>query len=97
MLRDQSRHGRIKLICVLLHQGWHTTRLAYASMALPILCNIYARRIIAPLEIVSAILHVLLLIVFVVSHSICKVLIAGDACASSAVTCGPRYLGISAD
>ena len=47
-------------------QGWHTTLLAYASMALPIFCNIYARRIIAPLEIISAILHVLLLIVFVV-------------------------------
>ncbi|KAK4546655.1 hypothetical protein LTR36_001873 [Oleoguttula mirabilis] len=47
-------------------QGWHTTLLAYASMALPIFCNIYARRLIAPLEIVSAILHVLLLIVFVV-------------------------------
>ncbi|KAK4916430.1 hypothetical protein LTR49_015528 [Elasticomyces elasticus] len=47
-------------------QGWHTTLLAYASMALPIFCNIYARKIIAPLEIVSAVLHVLLLIVFVV-------------------------------
>ena len=47
-------------------QGWHTTLLAYASMALPIVCNIYARRIIAPLEIAAAILHVLLLIVFVV-------------------------------
>lgn len=47
-------------------QGWHTTLLAYASMAVPIFCNLYARRLIAPLEIVSAILHVLLLIVFVV-------------------------------
>ena len=47
-------------------QGWHTTLLAYASMAVPIFCNIYARQIIAPLEIASAILHVLLLIVFVV-------------------------------
>ncbi|KAK5127957.1 hypothetical protein LTR85_005074 [Meristemomyces frigidus] len=47
-------------------QGWHTTLLAYASMALPIFCNIYARRLIAPLEIASAILHVLLLIVFIV-------------------------------
>ncbi|TKA64346.1 hypothetical protein B0A55_09544, partial [Friedmanniomyces simplex] len=47
-------------------QGWHTTLLAYASMALPIFCNIYARRLIAPLEIASAVLHVLLLIVFVV-------------------------------
>ncbi|KAK3083589.1 hypothetical protein LTR53_020139, partial [Teratosphaeriaceae sp. CCFEE 6253] len=35
-------------------QGWHTTLLAYASMALPIFCNIYARRLIAPLEIASA-------------------------------------------
>ncbi|KAK4553243.1 hypothetical protein LTR86_009773 [Recurvomyces mirabilis] len=46
--------------------GWHTTLLAYASMAVPIFCNIYARHIIAPIEIASAILHVLLLIVFVV-------------------------------
>jgi choline transport protein len=49
-----------------VYKGWHTTLLAYASMAIPIFCNIYARRIIAPLEIVAAILHVLLLIVFVV-------------------------------
>ena len=47
-------------------QGWHTTLLAYASMVLPMFCNIYARRLIAPLEIISAIMHVLLLIVFVV-------------------------------
>lgn len=46
--------------------GWHTTLLAYASMALPILCNIYARRLIAPLEIAAAVMHVLLLIAFVV-------------------------------
>ncbi|KAK5173710.1 uncharacterized protein LTR77_002391 [Saxophila tyrrhenica] len=46
--------------------AWHTTLLAYASMGIPVLCNIYARRLIAPLEIVAAILHVLLLIVFVV-------------------------------
>ena len=46
--------------------GWHTTLLAYASLAIPVLCNVYARHLIAPLEIVSAILHVLLLIVVVV-------------------------------
>ena len=47
-------------------QGWHTMLLAWASMALPIFCNLYARKILAPLEITSAILHVLGLIVFVV-------------------------------
>lgn len=49
-----------------VYQGWHTTLLAYASLAIPVFCNIYARKIIAPLEIVAAVLHVLLLIVFVV-------------------------------
>lgn len=47
-------------------QGWHTMLLSWASMALPIFCNLYARRILAPLEIAAAILHVLGFIVFVV-------------------------------
>ena len=40
--------------------------LAWASMAVPIFCNLYARRILASLEIAAAILHVLGLVVFVV-------------------------------
>jgi choline transport protein len=47
-------------------KGWHTMLLSWASMALPIFCNVYARRILAPLEIAAAILHVLGFIVFVV-------------------------------
>jgi choline transport protein len=47
-------------------QGWHTMLLSWASMALPIFCNVYARRILAPIEIAAAILHVLGFIVFVV-------------------------------
>ena len=47
-------------------QGWHTTLLAYASFVLPVICNVYARKVLAPLEIVSAVLHVILFITFVV-------------------------------
>jgi choline transport protein len=47
-------------------KGWHTMLLSWASMALPIFCNVYARKILAPLEIAAAILHVLGFIVFVV-------------------------------
>jgi amino acid permease len=47
-------------------KGWHNMLLSWASMALPIFCNVYARRILAPLEIAAAILHVLGFIVFVV-------------------------------
>jgi hypothetical protein len=32
-------------------KGWHNMLLSWASMALPIFCNVYARRILAPLEI----------------------------------------------
>lgn len=47
-------------------KGWHTMLLSWASMALPIFCNVYARKILAPLEIAAAILHVLGFVVFVV-------------------------------
>lgn len=47
-------------------KGWHTTLLSWASCLLPIVCNIYARRILAPLEIAAALLHILLFIAVIV-------------------------------
>ncbi len=50
----------------LIRQGWHGTLLAWAILALPLFCNIWARRILAPLEVLGGIVHVALFIVFVV-------------------------------
>ncbi|KAK6369786.1 hypothetical protein LTS17_009236 [Exophiala oligosperma] len=47
-------------------KGWHGTLLAWSILALPLICNIWARRILAPLEVVGGIVHVALFIVFVV-------------------------------
>lgn len=44
---------------------WHGTLLAWAILFLPIICNIFARRIMAPLEILGGILHIVLFVVFV--------------------------------
>lgn len=44
---------------------WHGTLLAWAILALPLLCNVFARRILPPLEIVGGIGHIVFFIVFV--------------------------------
>ena len=46
-------------------QGWHGTLLAYAILAIPLFANIFARRVLAPLEIMGGIVHIALFVVFV--------------------------------
>jgi choline transport protein len=47
-------------------KGWHGTLLAWAILALPLLCNVFARRLLAPVEVLGGILHIALFVVFVV-------------------------------
>jgi len=44
---------------------WHGTLLAWAVIALPLLCNIWARRILPPLEIIGGIGHFVFLIAII--------------------------------
>ncbi len=46
-------------------QRWHGTLLAWAVMALPVFCNIFARRILPPLEIIGGIGHFVFLVAFI--------------------------------
>lgn len=47
-------------------QPFHGTLLAWAILALPLFCNIFARKILAPLEIIGGVLHIALFVVFIV-------------------------------
>jgi len=47
-------------------EAYHGTLLAWAILALPLLCNIFARKVLAPLEIIGGILHIALFVVFIV-------------------------------
>ena len=47
-------------------QKHHGTLLAWAILALPLFCNIFARKILAPLEVMGGILHITLFVVFIV-------------------------------
>jgi hypothetical protein len=47
-------------------ERWHGTLLTWAVLAVPVVCNIFARRALAPLEIVGGVTHILFLIVYVV-------------------------------
>jgi choline transport protein len=47
-------------------QKYHGTLLAWAILALPLFCNIFARRVLAPLEVMGGILHIALFVVFIV-------------------------------
>lgn len=47
-------------------QRWHGTLLTWACLAIPLLCNIFARRALAPLEIIGGVAHIVFLVVIVV-------------------------------
>ena len=47
-------------------KGWHGTLLAWAVLSLPVLCNIFARKALAPIEILGGITHITFLIVYAV-------------------------------
>lgn len=65
-------NGQIIQVLILLNnetyipEGWHGTLLAWAVLAIPLLCNIFARRVLAPLEILGGLVHIGLFVVFVV-------------------------------
>lgn len=47
-------------------QRWHGTLLVWACLAIPLLCNIYARKLLTTLEIIGGISHLIFMIVVVV-------------------------------
>ena len=47
-------------------QRWHGTLLVWACLAIPLLCNMYARKVLAPLEIIGGISHLIFMVVVVV-------------------------------
>ena len=47
-------------------QRWHGTLLAWAVLAVPLLCNIFARKVLPALEVLGGIIHVALFVVFVI-------------------------------
>jgi len=47
-------------------KNWHGTLFAWAILSLPVLCNIFARKALAPIEIIGGITHITFLIVYVV-------------------------------
>ncbi|PWY92110.1 hypothetical protein BO70DRAFT_348539 [Aspergillus heteromorphus CBS 117.55] len=40
-------------------QNWHGTLLVFAALFLPLLINIFARRLLAPVEVLSGVIHIL--------------------------------------
>jgi choline transport protein len=49
-----------------LPEGWHGTLFAWAVLAIPVLCNIFARKLLAPIEYIGGFTHMGFLIVYVV-------------------------------
>jgi len=49
------------------YQRWHGSLLAIACMMVPVVVNIFARKALAPLEVVGAITHVVFLIAWIVT------------------------------
>jgi amino acid transporter len=49
-----------------IYKGWHVTLIGYATVAVPLIFNVFARRTLKPIEIIGAILHTIFFIVFVV-------------------------------
>ena len=46
-------------------QRWHGTLFSYAILPIPLFCNIFARRVLQPLELVGGALHIGLFIAFI--------------------------------
>jgi choline transport protein len=51
-------------------ERWHGTLLTWAVLAIPVACNVFARRALAPLEIIGGVTHILFLILFVVTLAV---------------------------
>jgi choline transport protein len=46
-------------------ERWHGTLLAWSTLAIPVICNIFTRRVLAPVEIIGGVTHIVFWIVFV--------------------------------
>lgn len=44
---------------------WHTSLVMIAVMILPILCNLWLRKVLAPFQVTGGVLHVGLFVVFI--------------------------------
>jgi choline transport protein len=49
---------------------WHGTLLTWAVLVLPILCNLFARRILPALEIVGALGHIIFFLVIIITLAV---------------------------
>ena len=49
-----------------VYKGWHTTLIGYATVAVPLVFNIFARKTLKPIEYVGVALHFMFFIIFVV-------------------------------
>ena len=45
---------------------WHGTLLAWASLIVPVLCNVFARKLLGPIEIAGGITHIAFWVIWVV-------------------------------
>src|SRR5271155_845269 len=70
-------------------QKYHGTLLAWAILALPLFCNLFARKILAPLEVMGGILHLALFVVFIV------VLVVMSPRSSASFVFGTTITGLS--
>lgn len=53
-----------------IYRRWHGTLLAWAALVVPVLCNIFARRILPTLEIIGGIGHVVFFIAIVATLAV---------------------------
>lgn len=49
-----------------VYERWHGTLLSWAFIVFPVICNVYGRRLLAPLEIIGGVCHLLFFICTVV-------------------------------
>lgn len=49
-----------------VYHGWHTTLIGYATVLIPLIFNIFARKTLRAIEIIGALLHTIFFVVFVV-------------------------------
>ena len=49
-----------------VYKGWHVTLIGYATVLIPLIFNIFARKTLKAIEIIGAILHTIFFVIFVV-------------------------------
>ena len=48
-----------------VYKGWHATLIGYATILIPFVFNIFARKTLRPIEVIGAIIHFAFFVVFV--------------------------------